>query len=139
MISQALLYHSCIANIAFLFNQPLPLSGLTQHTKCIGVYSFRFFRNNVFLCVCVCVCVYVYVCVCVCLCVCNYFSVKDFSGTTAPKILKFVQTLGMTCVLMLIFSLICPFFFFSSKLFCHRFLSSYESQSLQILYTPTEG
>ena len=135
MISQALLYHSFIANIAFPFNQPLPLSGLTRHTKCIGVYSFRFFRNDVFLCVCV-----LYVCVCVFMCVCvTFFSVKDFSGTTAPRILKFVQTLGMTCVLMLIFSLICPFFFFSSKIFCHRFLSSYESQSPQSLYTLTEG
>ena len=30
---------------------------------------------------------------------------------------------------------ICPFFFLSSQIFVHRFLGSYESQSLQILYT----
>ena len=36
---------------------------------------------------------------------------------------------------MLIFSIICPVFFFSNEIFfCHRFLSTYESQRLQILY-----
>ena len=35
---------------------------------------------------------------------------------------------------MLIISIICLFFFFSNKIFCHRFLSSCESQGLQILY-----
>ena len=31
------------------------------------------------------------------------------------------------------------FFSFSPINFCHKFLSSFESQSLYILYTPTEG
>ena len=44
-----------------------------------GVYSFCLFRNNV--CVCVCVCV-------------NFFFVKDFSGTTEPRILKFGRNIG---------------------------------------------
>ena len=58
-----------------------------------------------------------------------------------------VQMLGMTCcivlkricLLLLIISFICPFFFLSSKTFHHRILRSYYSQSLQILYTPWEG
>ena len=39
---------------------------------------------------------------------------------------------------MLIIPFICTLFFLSNKFFLHRFLSSYERQSLQILYTPTE-
>ena len=40
---------------------------------------------------------------------------------------------------MLIIPFICPFFFFSNKMFCHRYLSSCESQLYQILYIPTEN
>ena len=42
-----------------------------------------------------------YVCVCVCVCV-NFFFVKDFSGTTVPRILKFGTNIGydkLYCVL----------------------------------------
>ena len=38
----------------------------------------------------------------VCLFVYELFSVKDFSGTTGPKILKFGQTLGISCCIVLI-------------------------------------
>ena len=48
-------------NFAFLYH---------RHTKYKRVYSFRLFRNNV------------------CLCVLLFFFIKDFSGTTAPRILK---------------------------------------------------
>ena len=49
--------------------------------KYIGVYSFCLFSN--------CVCLFV------CLCVCKlFFFVKDFSGTTAPRILKFGTNVG---------------------------------------------
>ena len=40
-----------------------------------------------------------FVCVYVCVCV-NVFSVKDFSVTTEPRILKFSQTLGKTCCIV---------------------------------------
>ena len=40
-------------------------------------------------------------------------------------------------MLLLIIPLICPFFFLSKLIFCYKFLSFYESQSLQILYTLT--
>ena len=68
--------------------------------------------------------------------------VKDFSGITAPRILK----LGMTCcivwkrisLLLIVIPFICPFFFLSKHIFCYKFLSLYESQSLQILYTHWE-
>ena len=43
------------------------------------MYSFCFFCNNV--------------CPVVCLCV-NFFSVKNFSGTTGPRILKFGTNIG---------------------------------------------
>ena len=87
--------------------------------------------------------------------------VKDFSRTTVCRILKFGTNILhdlLHCVrdnqhplLMLIkrqsassphayHSLyLSIFFFFSNRMFCHRCLSSYESQTLQILYTPTEG
>ena len=73
--------------------------------------------------------------------------VKDFSGTTATRILKFGTNVGcdlLYCVkenqpAALFIPLICPFFFLSSKTFHHRILCSYYSQSLQILYTPWEG
>ena len=41
-------------------------------------------------------------------------------------------------MLLLIIPFICPFFFLFNKTFHHRILSSYYSQSLQILYTPSE-
>ena len=70
--------------------------------------------------------------------------VKDFSGTTAPRILKFGTNVGYDSLfvlkkismLLLIIPFICPLFFLSSKTFHHRILCSYYSQSLQILYTP---
>ena len=73
--------------------------------------------------------------------------VKDFSGTTVPRILKFGTNAGfdlLYCVkenqnVATYYSLICPFFFLSKQIFCFIFLSFYESQSLQILYTPWEG
>ena len=53
-----------------------------------GYIGFVF---SVILCVYVCVCV----CVCVCLCVCvNVFFVKDVSGTTIFRILKFGTNVG---------------------------------------------
>ena len=74
--------------------------------------------------------------------------VKDFLGTTTPVILKFGTTVGydmLYCVKenqppAAYHSLycICPFFFLSKQIFCYRFLSSYERQSLQILCTPWE-
>ena len=39
---------------------------------------------------------------------------------------------------MLTISFICPFFFLSNQIFYYRFLGFYESQSLQISYTPWE-
>ena len=70
--------------------------------------------------------------------------VKNFSGTTAPRILKFGTNVGydLYCVkenqhAALIIPLICPFFFLSNKTFRHRILSSYYTQDLQILYTCT--
>ena len=72
--------------------------------------------------------------------------VKDFSGTTAPRSLKFGTNVGydwLYCVQenqhAAAFHFLCPFFFLSNKTFRHRILSSYYSQSLQILYTPWEG
>ena len=69
--------------------------------------------------------------------------VKDYSGTTAPRILKFGTNVGydlLYCVkenqpAASYHCLICPFFFLSKQIFCYIFLSFYESQSLQILYT----
>ena len=68
--------------------------------------------------------------------------VKDFSGTTVPRILKLgtnVQYDLLYCVkenqhAAHIIPLICPFFFLSRQIFCYKFLSFYESQNLQILY-----
>ena len=60
--------------------------------------------------------------VCVCVFVCKlFFFVKDFSGTTVPRILKFSTNIGydkLYCVLknqqhMAYQSLFCPFFFLS--------------------------
>ena len=68
------------------------------------------------------------------------FCVKDFSGTTAPRILKFGTNIEydlLYCVTesALILMLIIPFILSMFSFF----LSSFESQTLQILYTPTEG
>ena len=69
---------------------------------------------------------------------------KDFSGTTAPRILKFGTNVGydlLYCVkenqpaAAAYDCLIYPFFFLSKQIFCYKFLSFYGSQSLQILYT----
>ena len=54
-----------------------------------------------------------------------------------------VQMLGMTCCIMkkrisllgTYHCLICPFFFLSKQIFCYRFLSFYESQSSNCVYT----
>ena len=73
--------------------------------------------------------------------------VKDFSGTTAPRILKFGRNVGydlLHCVrenqppdpYHFLYSSI--FFFLSKQIFCYRYLGFYESQSLQISYTPWE-
>ena len=64
--------------------------------------------------------------------------VKDFSGTTLPRTLKFGTKLGndrLYCVTknqphILLSPFICPFFFLSYKIFCYIFLSFYLSQSL---------
>ena len=77
-------------------------------------------------------------------------SVKVFSGTTAPRILKFGTNVGYDllckresaccCLSFAAYhSFTCPFIFLSNKTFCHRILRFYYSQSLQILYTPWEG
>ena len=68
--------------------------------------------------------------------------VKDFSGTTVPRILTFGSNVGcdlLYCVkenqpAAAYHCLICPFFFLSKKIFCYKFLRFYENQSLQILY-----
>ena len=41
-------------------------------------------------------------------------------------------------MLLHIIPLICPFFFLSKQIFCYKFLSFYETQSLQIFYTHWE-
>ena len=69
--------------------------------------------------------------------------VKDFSGTTVSRILKFGTNVGydlLYCVkenqpAAAYQCLICPFFFLSKQIFCYKFLNFFESQSLQILYT----
>ena len=69
--------------------------------------------------------------------------VKDFSGTTVPRILKFGTNVGYDLLYCIkenqhaaaYYSLIYPFFFLSKQIFCYIFLRFYESQSLQILYT----
>ena len=81
--------------------------------------------------------------------ICPFFSfspirsfVKYFSGTTAPRILKFCTNISYFLlyrvrenhISMLIIPFICPFFFFSNKIFRQRFLRSYESQSSNFEY-----
>ena len=69
--------------------------------------------------------------------------VKDFSGTTAPRILKLGTNVGYDSLYRVkenqhaaaYHFFIFPFFFISKQIFCYKFLSFYESQSLQILYT----
>ena len=67
---------------------------------------------------------------------------KDFSGTTVPRILKFGTNVGydlLYCVKenQLAAAYQSPYLsiFLSKQIFCYKFLSFYESQSLQILYT----
>ena len=72
--------------------------------------------------------------------------VRLFPGTAAPKILKFGTKIGydlLYCVRQnqhprAIIPFICSLFL-SLKMFHHTFLTSYESQHIQILCTPTEG
>ena len=71
--------------------------------------------------------------------------VKDFSGTTVPRILIFGVNVGYDlfyCVkenqhAAAYHCLICPFsfFFLSKQIFCYKFLSFYESQSSNFVYT----
>ena len=100
-----------------------------RHTKYIGVYSFCLFQNSV--------------CVSVCVSVCKlFFSVKDFSGSTLPRILKFhtkieydVMCKSESASSCLSFPLFVHLFFLSNKIFHHRFLSSYVSQSSNFVYS----
>ena len=65
--------------------------------------------------------------------------VKVFSGTTVPRVLKFGTNVGYELLYhvkenqhtALIIPLIYPFFFISMQIFCYKFLSFCESQSLQ--------
>ena len=69
--------------------------------------------------------------------------VNDFSGTTSPMILKFGTNIGYDLLYCAqenqpsaaYHTFICPFFFLSNKNFCCRFLSFYESQSSNFVYT----
>ena len=69
--------------------------------------------------------------------------VKDFSGTTVPRILKFGTSVGYDLLYCVkenqhagaYYSLICPLFFLSKQIFCYIFLSFYESQSSNFVYT----
>ena len=69
--------------------------------------------------------------------------VKDFSGTTVLRILKFDRNIGygfLCCVQEnqhphADHCLYLSIFLFLQKMFCHRFLSSYESQSSNFVYT----
>ena len=42
-------------------------------------------------------------------------------------------------MLLFVIPFIYPFFFLCKQIFCYKFLSFYESQSLQILYTVESG
>ena len=72
--------------------------------------------------------------------------VKDFSGTTAPRILKFGTNVGydlLHCVREnqlpdAYHFLYLSIFLSLQSIFCYRFLGFYESQSLQISYIPWE-
>ena len=72
--------------------------------------------------------------------------VKDLSGTTATSMWNMVQTLEWFVVLCktewassrLSFSFFIHLSFLP-KMFSQRFISYFKSQSLQILYVPTEG
>ena len=68
--------------------------------------------------------------------------VSSFSGTTVPMIWKFGTNVGydLYCVKENQHGaakrcLICPFFFLSKQIFCYKFLSFYESQSSNFVYT----
>ena len=72
--------------------------------------------------------------------------VKDSSGTTAPRILKFDTNVGydlLHCIREHEPPAAYHFFYLSiflppSQIFCYRFLSFYESRSLQVSYTHWE-
>ena len=74
------------------------------------------------------------------------FFAKDFAWTTAPRILKFCTNIGYDFLYHVrenehpyaYHSFICPFFFFSNKIFVTDF-SALIRASLHILYTPSEG
>ena len=77
------------------------------------------------------------VCVCVCVCVCKFF-LKDFSGTTAPRILKFGTNVGYDFLYCLKENqppsayhsfYVSIFLSLSNKNFHHRNLGSYESSN----------
>ena len=77
----------------------------------------------------------------ICVCVIFFFFVKDFSETTAPRILKFGTNVGydsLYCVrenqLPPAYHSLYLSFFLSLQIFCHRFLGS--PMSLQIFCTP---
>ena len=72
--------------------------------------------------------------------------VTDFSGTSALRILKFGKNVGYDLLYCIkenqpaaaYHCFICPFFVLSKQIFYYKFLSFYESQSLQIfVYTLT--
>ena len=82
--------------------------------------------------------------VCVCVGVCKlFFFVKDFSGTTEPRTLKFGTNVGYNLLYCIrenqpppaYHSLYLSIIFLSNKNFCHRFLGFYESQSSNFVYT----
>ena len=81
-----------------------------------------------------------------CVCVNFFFCIKDFSGTTMPRILKFGTNVGYDLLYCVNKNQPPPAYhslylsiFLSLKKFHHRNLGSYENKSLQILYTPWEG
>ena len=85
-------------------------------------------------------------CLFVCLFI-NFFSIKDFSGTTWVRILKFstkldsdeLYSVTKTSHILLISPFICSLFFLSNYNFCHRFLSPYWSQCFKSLCTYKVG
>ena len=91
-----------------------------------SLYSFCLFSNN--MCLCVNVCLF-------------FFSSKISQELLNTNVLVCLDVFckrksASSCLSIIPY--IRPFFFLSNKNFCHRFLSSYESHSLQILYTPWE-
>ena len=71
-------------------------------------------------------------CVCVCVCV-NFFFVKDFSGTTVPRILKFSTNIGydkLYCVLKIQPHMAYQSLYLSIFLSFQKYFSSKISQQL---------